>query len=378
MPEDNPKDPENAEDLHSASAPLPDEVKGEAAPTVPADPEPAPMPAPQVIIARPEPIQDDEIGRLIRRTSRRAFLTAGVAALAGLGAWRWLVTRRQEDGLLWPLRRVLEVNEEFARDYFGNSHLSKTYPEYLATEPKVNGEEGLDGDFDPDTWRLMVVAAPDIAGSDSDNDPKSTGTTSGPRPDTTPGSESEQGDDDDDDDSSDSGSDTDSSNASDSDSTTDDGDQEESLSLTLDDIKKLPRSEVVTELRCIEGWSVIVKWGGARFSDFAQKYLPSTTGSQSSAAPVKPLDMARYVSLETPGGGYYVGLDMASAMHPQTLLCYEMNGKPLTVEHGAPLRLVIPVKYGIKSIKRIGTIRFTNRRPADFWAEQGYDWYAGL
>jgi len=55
-----------------------------------------------------------------------------------------------------------------------------------------------------------------------------------------------------------------------------------------------------------------------------------------------------------------------------------MNGEPLTIEHGAPLRLVIPVKYGIKSIKRIGVIRFTDERPKDFWAEQDYDWYAGL
>jgi DMSO/TMAO reductase YedYZ molybdopterin-dependent catalytic subunit len=75
--------------------------------------------------------------------------------------------------------------------------------------------------------------------------------------------------------------------------------------------------------------------------------------------------------------GYYVGLDMASALHPQTLLVYEMEGRPLTPEHGAPLRLFTPVKYGIKSLKRIGTIRFTDERPPDFWAERGYDWYAG-
>src|SRR5207253_1641188 len=74
-----------------------------------------------------------------------------------------------------------------------------------------------------------------------------------------------------------------------------------------------------------------------------------------------PQDVVRYVSMETPDGGYYVGLDMASALHPQTLLCYEMNGEPLTLEHGAPLRLVIPVKYGIKNIKRIGSIEFTDR-----------------
>jgi DMSO/TMAO reductase YedYZ molybdopterin-dependent catalytic subunit len=54
-----------------------------------------------------------------------------------------------------------------------------------------------------------------------------------------------------------------------------------------------------------------------------------------------------------------------------------VDGRPLTPPHTAPLRLAIPVKYGIKNLKRIGTIRFTDVRPADYWAEQGYDWYAG-
>ena len=84
------------------------------------------------------------------------------------------------------------------------------------------------------------------------------------------------------------------------------------------------------------------------------------------------------MALETPDGDYYVGLDMASAMHPQTLLCYEMNGEALTSEHGAPLRLVIPVKYGVKNLKRIGKINFSDSRPRDYWAERGYDWYAGF
>jgi DMSO/TMAO reductase YedYZ molybdopterin-dependent catalytic subunit len=64
-------------------------------------------------------------------------------------------------------------------------------------------------------------------------------------------------------------------------------------------------------------------------------------------------------------------------MHPQTLLVYEMNGAPLRPEHGAPLRLASPTKYGIKQIKRIGRIEFTAERPRDFWAESGYDWYSG-
>lgn len=149
------------------------------------------------------------------------------------------------------------------------------------------------------------------------------------------------------------------------------------VELTLDDIKRLPRVEMVTLLKCIEGWADMGHWVGARFADFAAAYQPAARRGESPGVPSKPEDLVRYVSLETPGRGYYVGLDVASALHPQTLLVYEMDGQPLTPEHGAPLRLFTPIKYGIKSLKRIGTIRFSDERPADFWAERGYDWYAG-
>ncbi len=139
--------------------------------------------------------------------------------------------------------------------------------------------------------------------------------------------------------------------------------------LTLKDIQALPKVSETTELKCIEGWSAVVNWTGARFADFTEKY--------------PPLAGSRYVSLlsepeDYPDELYYVGLDMESALHPQTLLAYEMNGRPLDAAHGAPLRLVIPVKYGIKNIKLITRIAFAAARPADYWAEQGYDWYAGL
>jgi DMSO/TMAO reductase YedYZ molybdopterin-dependent catalytic subunit len=135
--------------------------------------------------------------------------------------------------------------------------------------------------------------------------------------------------------------------------------------LPLAALAGLPRVEHVTELKCIEGWSTVARWGGVRFADFAARFGPLVGGFE-------------YVGLTTPGGGYYVGLDAASALHPQTLLCDTMNGTPLSPPHGAPLRLVIPVKYGIKNIKQIARIIFTNDRPADYWAERGYDWYAGL
>jgi DMSO/TMAO reductase YedYZ molybdopterin-dependent catalytic subunit len=139
--------------------------------------------------------------------------------------------------------------------------------------------------------------------------------------------------------------------------------------LDIASIRALPAVQQTTELKCIEGWSVVVSWTGARFVDFAKQFPP-------------PAD-ARYVSLvsepaDFPDERYYVGIDLASALHPQTLLAYEMNDKPLGVEHGAPLRLVIPTKYGIKNIKLITGIAYSAARPADYWFEQGYDYYAGL
>jgi len=135
--------------------------------------------------------------------------------------------------------------------------------------------------------------------------------------------------------------------------------------VTMAQIRELPRVEQITQLNCIEGWTTVIRWAGVRFSDFAAKYAPESHD-------------AKYVGMLTPDESYFVGLDTASAMHPQTLLCYEMNGEPLTRAHGAPLRLVIPVKYGVKNLKRIGRIVYTNDRPADYWAQEGYDWYAGL
>jgi DMSO/TMAO reductase YedYZ molybdopterin-dependent catalytic subunit len=68
---------------------------------------------------------------------------------------------------------------------------------------------------------------------------------------------------------------------------------------------------------------------------------------------------------------------MDDAMHPQTLLCYEINGQPLSIDHGAPLRLVTPLKYGIKHLKQIGSISFSDTRPRDYWAENEYDYDEG-
>jgi hypothetical protein len=248
----------------------------------------------------------------MRAMSRRSFLWAGIAAASTLGGVRWLNTRRTEDGIPWPLRRTLQVNEEIARDLSRPYRLAPTFASTRIDPPRANGDIGL-GDFNLAEWELAVEG---LAGD------------------------------------------------------------EPMKSVTLAQIKALPRVEMITELKCIEGWAIVQKWAGARLSDFMAKFPPATPSGEPFSLQ-RPDDAPGFVGMATPDGAYYVGIEREAALHPQTLLCYEMNGKPLTPEHGAPLRLAIPVKYGIKSIKRIGTISFTNQRPADYWHEQGYDYHAG-
>ena len=129
------------------------------------------------------------------------------------------------------------------------------------------------------------------------------------------------------------------------------------------------KTDYATDFRCIEGWSEEMSYAGMRFSELIKLYDigKKPDGSYYS-----------YVGLETPDHKYYVSIDMESMLHPQTVIAYEMNDGPLSSDNGAPLRLMIPVKYGIKNLKRIGKIFFSDTRPRDYWAERGYDWYAGF
>ena len=144
---------------------------------------------------------------------------------------------------------------------------------------------------------------------------------------------------------------------------------ETQLRLPISAFQAIPKSGYSTLFKCIEGWSETIQYGGARFSDFMEAYHLG----------IKP-DGSRYsyVGLETPDKEYYVSIDIDSMLHPQTVLAYEMNDVPLDLKNGSPLRLVIPIKYGIKNLKRVGHIFFSDVRPPDYWAEQGYDWWAGL
>ena len=332
-------------------------------------------------------IDDDKTAAVeMRQRTRRSFIVGGAAALAAAGGWRWLRTRREVDGLAWPLRLSHEFNEQLSRDYFSRSRLVPTFPGEMASEPRVNGSYGLDEeDFDPANWRLAIVglASPPEAlaekpsASSAEPNTKSTSNSAPSGRSKTKAGNDTKSDVQSDGDSSDQSDETDEETDSDAVGSDTATNTEPDLALTLAEIKQLPRVEMVTQLKCIEGWSVIVRWAGARLADLIAKYPPLTKSGSDPDVMRRPDDLVGYVSLETLDSEYYVGIDMESALHPQTLLCYEMNGQPLSLKHGAPLRLVIPVKYGIKNIKRIGKITYTDKRPADYWAERGYDWYSG-
>ena len=137
------------------------------------------------------------------------------------------------------------------------------------------------------------------------------------------------------------------------------------------------RLDQVTRLVCVEGWSMIAGWGGLRFADFLQAYPPRPG--------TKWVSLTSSVNLDSDGNSdpYYVSIDLPTAQHPQTLLATHQNDAdlkmvPLTVEHGAPLRLMVPMKLGLKNIKAITGIEYLETEPPDYWAERGYSKYDGL
>jgi hypothetical protein len=244
----------------------------------------------------------------IKRRNFISFLTFFILGGAAFGGWKWLLHAPEETpgvtaGASKPLRRALNKTELFFRNLFSHKHLASTYPiERAARDVRVNGDIGIE-DEDFDQANWRLSV---LRG------------------------------------------------------------KKEILTVDMADIRQLPKTEIVFDFKCVEGWDQIQHWGGVRFTDFIAHYRLQEEAKM------------QYAGMITPNGQYYIGLDMESALHPQTILAYEMNGQVLTPEHGAPLRLIIPVKYGIKSLKRIGTISFSNQRPPDYWAEQGYDYYSGL
>ncbi len=132
----------------------------------------------------------------------------------------------------------------------------------------------------------------------------------------------------------------------------------------LEQIKGLPPFHQNTRHVCVEGWDVIGRFGGAKLSDFLTMIGADTS--------------ARFITVGC-ADDYYESLDMATALHPQTLLCYEMYDAPLTREHGAPLRLNVPTKVGYKQAKYLTELKVTNvLDKVGYWEDQGYSSFYGL
>jgi len=142
--------------------------------------------------------------------------------------------------------------------------------------------------------------------------------------------------------------------------------------VTLDEILRLPRREQITRLCCVEGWSAIAAWSGPRFADVLTAYPP--------ASGARYAQLVSEVNLDASGDPdpYYVSIDLPTAHHPQTLLATHLGGRPLPVEHGAPVRLLAPMKLGLKNIKAVTRIVYSAKEPPDYWNERGYSKYDGL
>ena len=318
--------------------------------------------------------ENAQVSAASRKLSRRSFSIAALSAAAGYGLYRSVEYSPAVGEQPLAIRRAFELNARLSKDLLKEHALAPTYPLSSAKHLRINGLVGLNEALAPESWRLQVVGAangksfpqyvPDVTtwsykyvcpakAEDGDHfttvwsepplDGKDVrwaraGTAAclleGARPSRsslpagTPG-----------------------------------------LMLTIADILKLPKHELVTEFKCVEGWSQIAQWGGVRMADFIDAYPPAKKPDGT---------LPRYVYMETPNGDYYVGYDLTTCRHPQTLLVTQMAGKPLTQLHGAPLRLHTPTKYGYKQIKRIGLIAYTDVKPDDFWTNLGYDWSASL
>ena len=133
-------------------------------------------------------------------------------------------------------------------------------------------------------------------------------------------------------------------------------------SWTLEELYALPQAEQITRHICVEGWSAIGRWGGTPFSGFLQRIGADTT--------------AKYVGFRC-ADDYYESIDMATALHPQTLLTFTYDGERLPPKYGFPMKLRMPTKLGYKNPKHIMELFVTNTFPGGYWVDQGYNWFGG-
>jgi hypothetical protein len=369
---------------------------------------------------------DAEVRAQSAKRTRRSFLIAAAAAAGGYSFYRWIDRSPGDQLIPRPLRKMLNFNASVSRGIFEDRGLAPTYPVSRSMELRTNGNYGLKMDLVPDSYRLQMVGVANAKAfpqyvddvtaweyqyaAKKDAGPVEHDTKVAPKADTTSGNGSKAKADP----NSDAGAgegpmmlggpaSTMSADGGDkkaaevkmppafeaafaalkksqgnkrprgqeeagmSDNTLDPGTP--GLLLKMEDVTSLPHRDLVTEFKCIEGWSQVVHWGGYRLADLIAKYPPERNPDGT---------LPKYVYMETPDGDYYCGFSLQACMHPQSLLATEMAGRPLAQWHGAPMRLHMPIKYGYKQIKRIGLIAYTDMQPDDYWTKLGYDWYAGL
>lgn len=131
---------------------------------------------------------------------------------------------------------------------------------------------------------------------------------------------------------------------------------------SLAQLRNLPQTDQVTRHICVEGWSAIGKWGGVPFSHFLKRI-----GADLSA---------KYVGFKC-ADDYYTSIDMATALHPQTLMALTYDGEELPPKYGYPMKLRMPTKLGYKNPKHIQAMFVTNTYPGGYWEDQGYNWFGG-
>ena len=127
-------------------------------------------------------------------------------------------------------------------------------------------------------------------------------------------------------------------------------------------LRTLPQESQITRHICIEGWSAIGQWSGAPFRTFLHRV----------GADLR----ARYVGFKC-ADRYYSSIDMATALHPQTILALDFGSAPLPPDYGFPLKLRVPTKLGFKNPKYITSLFVTNDYPGGYWEDQGYNWFSG-
>ena len=136
------------------------------------------------------------------------------------------------------------------------------------------------------------------------------------------------------------------------------------MRLSLADLQRLPARTQRVNHYCVEGWTAIASWTGVRLRDLA--------------ALVRPTPDAQYVDFQSFDDDYHESWDIESAMHPQTIVAYGMDGAYLGPAHGAPARIYSPVKLGYKNTKYLTRIVFLPTRNGGYWSDQGYEWYGGI